>query len=313
MKARFINNTHISGYVYESKLDLKTAGPTSKNPGTKFIMGELKVATDEECLNVVSVHFTYVTPTTSKGKSNDTFNILYDILNGQKKTVMNSSKEEAAKVRIDSSLGLLDFYDKDDQLVSAKRNDGGFVHYISELEDPDKSATFECDMIITGTKRVEADPDRDIPEKVIVKGAVSNFRSALLPVEFTVLKPSGMDYFESLEASDRNPVFTKVKGVQESSTVVRKIVEESAFGEPSVREVRTSRKDWVITWALPETYVWGEADTVTDEDLKKMIADRELYLADQKRRTEENRANRTSVNVAAATSASTAADGGFKF
>lgn len=310
---KFVNTTHISGYIYESKLDLKTAGPTSKNPGTKFINGELKVATDEDLLNVVSVFFTYVTPTTKNGGQNETFNILYNIIEGTYKTVMNSSKEEAAKVRIDSAIGLLDFYDKEGELVSAKRNDGGFVHITSELEKEEKRSRFECDMLITNVRRVEADPDRELPEKVIVKGATFNFRNALLPVEFVTYDPSGMDYFEGLEVTNSNPVFTKVKGCQKSTTVVKEIVEESAFGAPSVREVRNSRKDWVVDWASPEPYAYGEAEVLTDEDVKKMIADRELYLADQKRRSDEYKASRATAAASSAVASSTASDGGFKF
>lgn len=313
---KFINATHISGYVYDTKkLELKTAGPTAKTPGQKFISGELKIATDEDCLNIVSVFFTYVTPTTAKGQPNDTFNILYNIIDGQSKTVMNSSKEQAVKVRCDSAIGLLDFYDKKDgALVSVKRNDGGFLHLMpGELEPEDKSATFKCDMIITGVRRIEADPDKEQPEKMILKGATSNFRNALLPIEVVVDNPAGMDYYESLDISDKNPLFTQVKGVQRSTTVVKQIVEESAWGEPSIREVRDSRKEWVVTWSQPEPYVWGDETTITDEDMTKMIADRELYLADTKRKQDEYAQQKASSNVSSAVSASTGSDGGFKF
>jgi len=67
-------------------------------------------------------------------------------------------------------------------------------------------------MIITGAKRIEADEERNSPERVIVKGFVFDFRKALLPVEFTALTSGAMDYFEGLEASQKDPVFTKVWG-----------------------------------------------------------------------------------------------------
>ena len=47
------NETHIEGYLYENKLDIKTSGSKTKNPGVEFINGTIGIATDEEMLNVV--------------------------------------------------------------------------------------------------------------------------------------------------------------------------------------------------------------------------------------------------------------------
>jgi hypothetical protein len=215
----------------------------------------LKVATDNAMLNVISVHFTYVTAVTSKGTSNATFKVLSDIISGEVKSVMEHGKENASMVRIDSAIGLNEFYSDrsgKEELVSAKRNEGGFVHVTNELdEDEKKRNTFECDIIIKGTYRKEADEEKNLPEKLILKGAIFDFRKTLLPVEFSVLNPIAMDYFEGLEASNKNPVFTKIRGRQISETVVRKIEEASAFGDSYIREVPTTNKDYVITWANP--------------------------------------------------------------
>ena len=109
-----------------------------------------------------------------------------------------------------------------------------------------------------------------------------------------------MDYFESLEPSQKNPVFTKIGGKQISQTIVRTYTEESAFGEDSVRTVTTNRKDWIINYAAKETYSFG-----TDEDcdmtpafLAEAMQNREVYLATIKQRQEEYNASKG--NVAAA-------------
>ena len=69
------------------------------------------------------------------------------------------------------------------------------------------------DMVITRVTRVEADPERGIEEDYVkLGGAVFNFRNDLLPVEFLVRNETGMNYFESLEASSTNPVYTKLWG-----------------------------------------------------------------------------------------------------
>ena len=171
MKATMINKTHIEGLLYEHDLALKTSGPNSKTPGTEFISGTISIATDNACVNVVPVHFTYVTATTSKGGVNATFTTLKNIIDGALKTVMKDGKDVAAKVRVDSAIGLNEFFAAnrttgEDELVSAKRNEGGFVHLADALADDENTRnTFETDMIITGVRRIEADPERGTAEK----------------------------------------------------------------------------------------------------------------------------------------------------
>lgn len=293
MKAKMINECHIEGLLYESKLEMKVTGEKSKNPGTTFITGTIDIATNDACNNIVPVHFTYVTEKTAKGNVNATFTTLKNIVDGNIKSIIADGKDNAGRLRIDSAIGLNDFYTKDREtndivLVSAKRNEGGFVHTASELSSDEKTRnTFKCDMVIVGTKRIEANEEFNTPEKLIIKGYIFDFRKAAMPVEFSATNPNAMNYFEDLEASGSNPVFTRVWGREVSETIVREIVEESAFGDDNVREVKSTRKDWVITGAQKEPYVWDDEDSITAEELKKALADRETYLAEVKQRYDE--------------------------
>lgn len=297
---KMINETHIEGYLYDHSLELKVSGENSKKPGTQFIQGEIQVATDNECLNIVSVHYTYVTATTSKGSADSRWAVLNNIINGVYGTVMAKGKDSAAKVRIDSAIALNDFYvDREGQetLVSAKRNEAGFIHIVDSIAEDEKTRnTFKTDMIITNVRHIDADEDKKLPEKAIVKGAIFDFRGALLPVEFTALNSGAINYFEGLDASAKEPVFTKVWGRQVSEVVVKKIVEESAFGDASVREVRNSHKDWVITGASQEPYVWDDESTITAAELTKAMSDRETYLAGIKQRRDEYLASKNGGN-----------------
>ena len=311
MAKKFINQTHVEGLLYEHALELRESGPNSKNPGTKFIMGTVSIATDDACTNIVPVHFTYVTATTAKGSTNATFTTLMNIVDGKYGTVMANGKDNAAKLRIDSAIGLNEFYtDRNgkEELVSAKRNEGGFVHLCDALnEDETARNTFKCDMLITGVKEVEADEEKKLPAKAIVRGAIFDFRGALLPVEFSAVNPGAINYFVGLGASQANPTFTCLWGRQVSETVVRQLVTESAFGEDEVREVKNTRKDFVITGAAKETYVWDDESTITAADLTKAIADRETYLATIKQRQDEYKASK------AAPAAAAPAKSGFNF
>lgn len=293
---KLTNRTHIEGYVYQHSLEKKVSGPNSANPGTEFISGNLDVMTDDAGINIVTVHFTYVTATTKSGKTNSTYTALSDIIDGKTGNVMGHGKENAGKVSIDSAIGLNEFYtDRSgkEELVSAKRNEGGFVHVIQAINEDEKTRnTFECDIVITGVSIREADEEKNLPEKAIVRGAIFDYAGALLPVELSVVNPIAISYFTGLEASSKNPTFTKVKGRQISEVTVRKIVEEGAFGEPSVREVPNTRKDYVITWAAREPYAWDDEETMTAQQLLKAMSDREIKLAEIKKRQDDWKAQK---------------------
>jgi len=316
-----LNREHISGRIYDHALALKTVQSTeSKNYGKEFINGTIDIATDDDCLNIVQVHFTYVTETTSKGNKNATYGALKNIIeNG--KTILNDGAENATIVKIDTALALNDFYTSrngEETLVSAKRNEGGFVTIIQKMEDADNRNTFECDMLINGTRYVEADPEKNIAEDyLVVKGAVFDFRNAILPVEFIVKSQGGIKYFESLDASPQNMTFTKVWGKINSETIVTKREEESAFGEPAVKEYTRTIREWVITGTSKADAVYeiGDAENgITTEDIKKAMGDREVYLADVKKRQDEYQASKNAGSASSTASATApAAQGGFNF
>ena len=314
-----INKEHVEGRVYEHNLAIKTVqNRESANFGKEFIGGTLDIATDEDCLNIVTINFTYVTETTAKGTKNETYTALKNIIETGK-TVLVDGKDAATMVKVDTALGVNDFYTSrngEEVLVSAKRNDGGFVHIVNKLCDLDARNTFECDMLINGTRLVEANEEKKIPaDYLVVKGAVFNFRNALLPVEFIVKNEGGIKYFESLEASVSEPVFTKVWGKINCETIIDKREEESAFGESAVKEYERKIKEWVITGTAKEVYEFGdEKNGITADEIKKAMADREVYLADVKKRQDDYKASQAATTTSNAGSAGvTAAQGGFNF
>ena len=310
MKKTMENVTHIEGILYEHNLESKVSGPNSKTPGTPFISGTISIATDDALTNIVQVHFTYVTPTTSKGSANATYTLLQNIIDGLVGTYMKDGADKAAKLRVDSAIGLNEFYSDRNgksELVSTKRTEGGFVHLTNTLAEDEKVRnTFKCDMVITGVTHIDGDEEKKLPEKVIVKGAIFDFRKALLPVEFSATNPGAMAYYEGLGASNSEPVFTKVWGRQVSETIVREIREESAFGEDNVREVQTTRKDFVITGGAKDPYPWDDEEFLTAKELTDAMTQRQTYLATIKQRQDEYKAAKN-ASIAAP------APGGFNF
>jgi hypothetical protein len=158
-------------------------------------------------------------------------------------------------------------------------------------EDENTRKTFKCDILITGVTLKEADPETQIPEKAVIKGAIFDFRGELLPVEFSAVNPGAIAYFAGLNASNKDPTFTCAWGRQVAETIVRTITEESAFGEDSIREVKSTRKDFVITGASKIPYEWDNEETITANELAEAIANRETYLATIKQRQDEYKAS----------------------
>jgi hypothetical protein len=83
---------------------------------------------------------------------------------------------------------------------------------------------------------------------------------------------------------------------------VREIRTESAFGEDEVREVKNTRKDFVITGASKEPYIWDDETTLTANEVAEAVANRETYLATIKQRQDEYKASKNAAPAAAAPS-----------
>ena len=174
-------------------------------------------------------------------------------------------------------------------------------------------------MVITGVSRTEADEEKNIKEPFItVRGAIFNFRGALLPLDFVVKNPQGMKYFEDLGVSNAEPVYTKVWGRINCETKTTVVQEESAFGEAAVKTYERKTKEWVITGTAKVPYEFGDEEVLTADELTKAMQDREVMLAETKKRSEEYRAQKAANTAAPAATtgvkpANTAKAGTFNF
>ena len=306
-----LNRENIAGRIYDINLEKKVTGPSSKVPGTQYIAGDIDIATDEDALNIVTVHYSYVTETTSKGNADKRYPVLANLIENAK-TIVADGKENATIVKVGgSTLSLNEFFTENakteknpDGLVSSKRNEGGFISIVSKLNEKDDRNTFECDMFITNAKTIQADPDNNIPKDYLVlKGIIFDYTGAILPMDFTVRSEGGIKYFESLDISDKNPVFTKVWGNIESQTIVRTYEEESSFGEPVVKESTRTIREWTVTGAAKEPYEIGDSENgVTKEEIVAKTQDRNKKLAEQKTRAEEYRASKENASTPVAAS-----------
>lgn len=311
------NSMNIEGKIYQFDLEEKVTGEQSKVPGTHYIAGTVDVATGEDLSNIIQVHYSYVAPTYASGKTNNSYTALKKIIDSGK-TVVTDGYAEATSIRLNPSYQTNDFYPQgQEQVVSAPRNEGGFVTLVT----PDKMRAegdsgrnkFSFDIVISNV--VEKVPDEG-DEYVSIEGIVFNYNNtAIYPITLTARNKDAMKYFVDLGASKQNPVYTKVWGkiVNVFTTTERTI--ESAFGDATVEKVTHRNREYVITGANPVPYEFDTAETMTADELKKALQDREVYLASEKKRVEEYRASQGGSNGAspATQAANTVSKGSFNW
>lgn len=317
MKSKFDNKVHIEGILYDHDLKIKASGPNSKAPGTEFISGTVKVATDADMLNVIEVHYSYVTEKQKNGNTSATFTNLNDILTGKNMTYMAGKGKEdyvPSYVRIDTAIGLNDFYSEQNgqtELVSAKRNEGGFLHFIRENElNPEEGLRnyFDEDFLVTSFSRIDADEEKNLPEKMNLRGVVFDFRRGILPVDFSVYDPAIMDFVETENPAPVSPLCMSVRGQVISQTTTIRQVTESKFGPAIVKELPRNRKEYMII-SVGNVYDWNDDSFITEDELRKAMADREVYLATVKKNAEDYKAQKANTTAAPVVTKT----GGFNF
>ena len=319
MRDNWRNIVYVEGYVYNFSLFANVAGPNSKNPGQEYINGTVNIATDEDGINIVSVRYTYVVPFWKSGKENETYTILKSLLDGAP-TWEKDGKDKATKLRIQGDVEVNDFMGRDGNMVESKQIRGGFTHYAND-GFRDKRCNFETDMLITGTNLVEVENGNDYMN---ITGYVFNFRGDLIPVTYSLTDASGIKYFDSLDISINTPYLVYVWGKIVSSTQRIEKQVETAWGAPQVEYTTRTLRMWEMDGCAPEPYEFGDDSTMTLDDFKQGLANREQQKAEAKARQEARNASpasksgfpattNTDLPFGASTTSSPTAASNFKF
>ena len=298
MAARLKNLVHVEGYFYgvgtgNNALAIKTVKRAdSANFGMSFIGGEIQIATDEACTNIVRIHYTYepeyrIDKETGERKENRNFRDLKKLLdNGN--YVLAVGKENADKVAINTTLVENAWVSRDNEVVSSAQLEGGFITLNPILsEDEAERARFEVDMFLAdgAVKHVEHE---DSEETLKLHGGVFNFRNDINIIDL-VGTGNMIDFFEDLIAD--GPVFACVTGVLDFANIEATIEEEGAFG-PIVRKISRRKRDFVIKNVKDYDRPLEDGVPFNGEDIKKALQDREVRLADVKKNYEDYQANK---------------------
>jgi len=278
---KFDNKEILEGRLYDFDLVKKTVkNQNSANYGKEFWSGTIHIATDEAGLNVIPVHYTFVVPTFASGAKDSRF-AAFEKITAEEKTWLKVGKENAEKIRLTPSGDLNDFYMvNEERMVSAQRNEGGFINFIKELSPEGIGRNkFTYDMIINKVTVLEPAEGTDDVLRARIHGVIFNFRQGILPWDLIAYNPKAIEYFEGLGVSSANPIYTQVWGSIKNTTVKVAKEVENAWGEPMVEYSDRTRREWVIEGSKPQLYDFTDEDRT---ELQKKIADRNVHLEEVK-------------------------------
>lgn len=265
MKANWENKVNVRGYVFSTK-NLKER--VSSKDGSKFISGNLNIATDENALNVVTVSF-YASEFYKNGNRNNTYTMLKDIIDGNVKTYEQVGKD-AARVRISADIGVNDYIGQDGEMHSPKQVRGKFIH----TDDYNTfEASWEADTVITSATIREYEGEEP---SLLLRGFVLDYRNAMVPVNFSARDKASIEFFEGQDISPSNPCVINISGVIATNTVVRESTEETAFGA-RVKNTSRSFQTWEVTSGKTPLDFDDEA-VITADDVKRLTTEREARL-----------------------------------
>ncbi len=297
MKKNMINNVSLAGRLFKADLKTFTVKKEGPNFGTEFIKGDLYIATDEEMLNVIPVSYVYEVPKTKSGKDNSKYVMLHKIMTADPMpTVEKVGKDAAMMLTITNATIVTDdwYSTKQEKEGSTVKVQSGFINEVTSLpDDPAKINEFCEDVVFDSMKRIEADEEKGIESPSLqINGYVFNFRGEISPVTFTLRDPDGIDYMEGIGFSKREPFFTKIWGNIINSTIKIAHEEETAWGgPPKVTYTEKVNREWLIT-NMRAGYEFDTEDTITMEELKKALQDREVHLAEVRKAAEEYAASK---------------------
>ena len=276
MSKKFVNNVNVAGYVFSMTIQERVS-----RKGVPFISGEIRVATDEDAMNVVPVNLRYVGEywDAAKTKPNQNYTVLKNLI-----TTVKTYEEvgnAATRIRISGSAGVNDFVTKEGEVASPKRVEGSFVH-LGDVRN--FGATFDIDTLITKCVEQEFE-DQDPIDRL--SAYMWNYRKAIMPIDFTVRIPGGKSYFLGEDISSKNPLLTELKGDIVSTIIENTTYVEGAFGDPVAKTTTKSVRGWDVNFASKEPMPFDDESTLTKKELKAMLEEREERIAEVKKNREE--------------------------
>ena len=282
-----INKVTVVGTLVEKNFEDKSYTNSQTGETVEKIVGTLSVRTGENEVHQIRLESNKLT---KAGKENglykgyvtvrDQYVSVADVAEAAK----NGQELVADEVSINGELTTNEYYGQDGKLRQFQQIKGKFVNRLRETDDKTPRAQFEIDVYVNKVKPEKNGEDET--GRAILEGLVPTFNS-IFPYKFAVVEEGSNFFLDELEKGQTLKVYGNILNVKKETI---KLV-EAAFGDPIEEKTVTYVSESLINNAKVP-YDEESANAFNPEAIKERLAKREVYLENQKSRS--NNAPQTS-------------------
>ena len=272
------NKVTVVGTLVEKNLDFSPF-TNDKGETVERIRGSISVRTGENEVHKINLKANRFTKAGGENKNykgyvtiKDQFISVADVAEAAK----NGEELKADEVRVDGKLFTNEYW-QNDQFFQYQQIEGKFVNRLKEGEDGTPIANFETDIFIDKVKPEMKDDSET--GRAIVSAWIPTF-NAIVPYKFSVIE-EGSDFFmNELQRGQTLKVYGNLLNVKKEHV---KTV-ESAFGQP-IEEISYTYVSESLINNAKVPYEEDSANAFNPEGIKERLTKREVYLEQQKSRS----------------------------
>lgn len=197
------------------------------------------------------------------------------------KSVASFGRDEADKVRItQGTIGVNEYYGQDGKLRSFPQINTNFVNRVPANEEFNPRAEFEVEIFVKA-KSPEMKGD-DETGRLKLEGIIPVFGGKVIPFTFLV-DGDGAEYVDSnYEVGNTVKLYGNIINFKEKKVTI----EKAAFGKDKEKITYNTVREYLITGGS-EPYEEENVKAYKVEALKTAMVERETYLAELKKKSEE--------------------------
>ncbi|MHC9080486.1 hypothetical protein [Bacillus altitudinis] len=241
----------------------------------KGINIELDIETDEFSVHTLKGMSSYTTKDGNESKKAKAFKTMID----EYKSIANSSREEADKIRAEGKLGLNEYF-ANDELKSYPELSLNFARRQSS-DEFEPQATFDVEMFVENVAQERANGEET--GRAVLNGHIPLYGGKVIPFSFVVTEEGSEFVADNYEKNSTVNVYGEIVNYKERTEKEK----ESAFGEPKV-EVKTKTKREFLVTAGQDPYEEENKDAYNPEIIEKALNEREIELDQKKQEANSN-------------------------
>lgn len=270
----------MEGVVAEKKIEVRAE--------KQDITGEIDIRTDENSIHTVRL---YAKQFKKDGTENSIYKGIETIMN-EYQAIANVGEENADKVRIiGAKLGVNEYYGQDGKLRTFPSISSNFVNRLKPTDTFEAKAEFDIEVFINKLEE-ELDKEQNETGRLIIEAVVPVYGGKIIPQKFVVANPDAVQYIQSNYEIGST---VRLYGELVNSVVTEEVEKPVAFGKPKKEIKRTTVRELVVTGGS-EPYEEESALAYNIEDIKKAYVERNTYLEELKKKSEEKK-NGTVANA----------------